>query len=154
HPIGIDVFKGGRKFLFASESGRGFIAPEDELTAVKRAGKQVLNVDAGEEAVVAMVVDGDHVATVGANRKLLLFATKEIPEMPRGKGVWLQKFKDGGLADASTFNKAEGFYWIDASGRRFVPDDWKEWMGKRAQAGRLAPRGFPRSGLLRPKEGG
>jgi topoisomerase-4 subunit A len=153
-PIALEVFKGGRKFLIASQSGRGFIAPEDELTATKRAGKQVLNLDPGEEAVVALPVEGDHVATIGENRKMLLFAAKEIPEMPRGKGVRLQAFKDGGLADAVTFNKAEGFYWIDASGRRFTPDDWKDWLGKRAQAGRLAPRGFPRSGLLRPKAGG
>jgi topoisomerase-4 subunit A len=153
-PIGIEVFKGGRKFILASQSGRGFMVPEDELPASKRAGKQVLNVDPGEEMVAAVLVEGDTVAVIGENRKLVLFALKEVPEMTRGKGVWLQKYKDGGLADVQTFGKAEGFYWIDSSGRRFTPDDWKDWLGKRAQSGRLAPRGFPKSGLLRPKAGG
>jgi topoisomerase-4 subunit A len=152
-PIAIATFVGGRKFLLASQSGRGFIAPEDELVALKRAGKQVLNVDPGEEAVAAAPVEGDHVAVIGENRKLLLFALKELPEMTRGKGVRLQAYKDGGLADIATFDKAEGFSWVDSSGRKFIPDDWKTWLGKRAQAGRLPPRGFPKSGLIRPRAG-
>jgi topoisomerase-4 subunit A len=152
-PIALHTFVGGRQFLLASEAGNGFLAPEDELIALKRAGKQVMNLGPGEEAVAAIPVEGDHVAVVGANRKLLLFPLNELPEMARGKGVRLQAYKDGGLADVVTFNKKEGLYWIDASGRRFAPEDWKDWLGRRAQAGRLAPRGFPRSGLLRPRLG-
>jgi topoisomerase-4 subunit A len=150
-PIALHRFEGGRKFLLASQSGRGFIAPEDELVALKRAGKQVLNVAANEEAAVAKLVEGDHVAVIGENRKLLLFPIKDLPEMSRGKGVRLQSYKDGGLLDAMTFDKAEGFFWIDASDRRQTADDWQDWLGKRAQAGRIAPRGFPRSGLLEPR---
>ncbi len=150
-PIALHAFEGGRRFLLASEQGYGFIAPEDDLVALKRAGKQVMNVAPEEEAVAAILVEGDHVAVVGSNRKLLLFAVQELPEMARGKGVRLQTYRDGGLADVATFDRAEGFSWIDSSGRRFTPEDWEGWLGKRAQAGRLAPRGFPRSGLLRPR---
>jgi len=150
-PIGLETYEGKRKFLMASQSGRGFVVLETELVAMKRAGKQVLNLNPGEEAITALEVIGDHVATVGDNRKLLIFKISELPEMTRGKGVRLQSFNKGGLADLLTFDKADGFYWIDSSNRRFTPDDWKGWIGKRAQAGKVAPRGFPRSGLLQPK---
>jgi topoisomerase-4 subunit A len=139
------VHEPGRKLLVASSSGHGFIVPEDEVLAQTRKGKQVLNVN-GAEAAVCAPVDGDSVAVIGDNRKLLLFPLEELPEMPRGKGVRLQRYKDGGLADAKTFSKKEGLPYVDAAGRSFVMTEFRDWWGQRAQAGRLPPKGFPKSG--------
>ena len=137
----------GTKRLLASTEGDGFIVPEDECVATTRKGKQVLNVKAPSEAQVCVAVaDSDtHVATVGNNRKLIIFKLSELPEMSRGKGVRLQKFKDGGLSDARTFKLKEGLTWADSSGRNFTVTELKEWIGERAQAGRLPPKGFPKN---------
>ncbi|WP_305971664.1 MULTISPECIES: DNA topoisomerase IV subunit A [unclassified Mameliella] len=142
----IDIFihKPGRKLLVASSAGDGFIVPEDEVIAQTRSGKQVLNVRAPSRAMVCKPVDGDHVAVVGENRKVLVFALEELPEMGRGKGVRLQKYKDGGLSDARTFTLAEGLSWQDPAGRTRTETALEEWTGKRAGTGRMAPRGFPR----------
>ncbi len=142
----VDLFihKPGRKLLLASSAGDGFIAPEDDLVAQTRSGKQVLNVKGDVRAKICKAVDGDHVAVVGENRKVLVFAIEELPEMSRGKGVRLQKYKDGGLSDASTFTLADGLSWKDPAGRTRTENDLAEWIGKRATAGRMAPRGFPR----------
>jgi topoisomerase-4 subunit A len=105
-----------------------------------------------EEARVCVPVDGDHVATIGENRKMLVFKLDEVNEMARGKGVILQRFKDGALADARVFHKKAGLTWLDAAGRTFTLE-WKElaeWVGERAQAGRVAPKGFPRSNKFGP----
>ena len=91
-----------------------------------------------------MKVNGDHVAVVGENRKVLIFALDELPEMARGKGVRLQKYKDGGLSDATTFTLADGLSWKDPAGRTRTETDLTDWLAKRAAAGRMAPRGFPR----------
>ncbi|HET7210667.1 MAG TPA: DNA topoisomerase IV subunit A, partial [Methyloceanibacter sp.] len=136
----------GRKLLVAGTSGYGFIVAEDEVLAMTRKGKQVLNVPAGEEAALCAPVDGDSVAVIGDNRKLLLFPLAELPEMPRGKGVRLQRYKDGGLADAKVFSKKDGLAYTDAAGRSFVLTELRDWWGTRAQAGRLPPKGFPKSG--------
>jgi len=133
-----------RKLLVASSDGRGFIAPEADVVAQTRTGKQVLNVSGDVEAAVCTPASGDTVAVVGQNRKLLLFGIGEIPEMTRGKGVILQKYKDGGLADAKVFTKAEGLSWASGDRTRTVTD-LLDWEGKRAQAGRMPPTGFPRS---------
>lgn len=142
----VDLFihKPGRKLLLASSAGDGFIAPEDDLVAQTRSGKQVLNVKGDVRAKICKAVDGDHVAVVGENRKVLVFAIEELPEMSRGKGVRLQKYKDGGLSDATTFTLANGLSWKDPAGRTRTENDLAEWIGKRATAGRMAPRGFPR----------
>jgi topoisomerase IV subunit A len=142
----VDLFihKPGRKLLLASSAGDGFIAPEDDLVAQTRSGKQVLNVKGDVRAKICKAVDGDHVAVVGENRKVLVFAIEELPEMSRGKGVRLQKYKDGGLSDATTFTLANGLSWKDPAGRTRTESDLAEWIGKRATAGRMAPRGFPR----------
>ncbi len=136
----------GRRLLVASDAGDGFLVPEEEVLAQTRAGKQVLNVRAPSRALVCRRVDGDMVATVGQNRKLLVFALDELPEMARGKGVRLQKFKDGGLSDAVTFRRDDGLSWPYAEGktRTVRLPELEEWIGKRASAGRMAPRGFPR----------
>ena len=128
----------GGRLLVASKAGYGFIAPEDDLLAQKRGGKQVLN----GEMLVAVRVAGDHVATIGENIKALVFPLEELPEMGRGKGVKLQGFKQGGLADVTVFAAEAGPEWVDGGGRRRSWPDWKDWLGKRAQAGRQGPRGL------------
>jgi len=132
------------KLLLASSAGDGFIVPEAEVVAQTRSGKQVLNVRGDVRALICKPVTGDAVAAVGENRKVLVFALDELPEMGRGKGVRLQKYKDGGLSDATTFTRAEGLSWLDPAGRTRTEVELEEWTGKRASAGRMAPRGFPR----------
>ncbi|MCH9807686.1 MAG: DNA topoisomerase IV subunit A [Alphaproteobacteria bacterium] len=146
------VHQPGRKLLVASTAGYGFIVPEDDVIASTRKGKQVLNVNEPDEARLVIPVVGDHIATVGENRRMLVFTTDEINEMARGKGVILQRFKDGGLADARTFDGAEGLSWVDSAGRTFTLslDDLADWLGVRAQAGRSVPPRFPRSTSFGP----
>jgi topoisomerase-4 subunit A len=134
----------GRKLLVASDAGDGFIVPEDEVLAQTRTGRQVLNLREGVRARLCKPVTGTHVACVGENRKVLIFGLDELPEMGRGKGVRLQKYKDGGLSDAITFELSEGLSWHDPAGRTRTESELTEWIGKRATAGRMAPRGFPR----------
>ena len=131
----------------ASTAGDGFVVPEVEIVAQTRTGRQVLNVKGDVKALLAQPIRGDHVACVGENRKLLVFAMNELPEMGRGKGVRLQKFKDGGLSDATTFLMDSGLSWKDPAGRNRVVEssELSEWVSKRAGAGRMAPRGFPRN---------
>lgn len=138
------IHKPGRKLLVASDAGDGFIVPEEEVIAQTRSGKQVLNLRDPARAVVCRPVNGDHVACVGDNRKVLVFALDELPELGRGKGVRLQKYKDGGLSDATTFDLADGLSWRDPAGRTRTESNLDEWLGKRAGTGRMAPRGFPR----------
>ncbi len=142
--VALFIHRPGRRLLLASSAGDGFIAAEDEVLAQTRAGKQVLNLREGVRARVCRPVEGDHVACVGENRKVLIFPLSELPEMTRGKGVRLQKYKDGGLSDATTFTLADGLSWRDPAGRTRTQSDLREWLGKRAGAGRMAPRGFPR----------
>jgi topoisomerase-4 subunit A len=137
------VHQPGRKLLVASHEGNGFIVPEDEVVAMRRAGKQVLNVSGTDEAVACAVVQGDHVAVIGDNRKLLIFPLSEVNEMTRGKGVRLQRYKDGGLGDVKTFTLKQGLVAYDRSDRARTFDGLKDWLGQRAQAGRLPPKGFP-----------
>ncbi|MDF3607983.1 DNA topoisomerase IV subunit A [Paracoccus sp. DMF-8] len=138
----IDMFawRDGVKYLVASRAGDGFIVNSADILAQTRSGKQILN----GEALLCRVISGDHLAVVGDNRKLLIFPLDELPEMVRGKGVRLQKFKDGGLADAACITLAQGLSWRDPAGRTRTETDLSEWLGKRATAGRMAPRGFPR----------
>ncbi len=138
------IHKPGEKLLLASSAGDGFIVPEDDVVAQTRSGKQVLNVRGDVVAAVCRRVVGDAVAVVGENRKVLVFDLTELPEMARGKGVRLQRYKDGGLVDATTFVMAEGLSWLDPAGRTRTQTDLVEWTGKRAGTGRMAPRGFPR----------
>jgi topoisomerase-4 subunit A len=140
-------YKPSSKLLMATSEGRGFVAPADDVVANTRKGRQVLNVDGTHVAMLAAPADGDHVAIIGENRKLLCFPISEVAEMGRGKGVRLQRYKDGGLSDAKTFNLADGLTWLDTSGRTWTVTqaDLLEWLGHRAEAGRLPPKGFPKS---------
>ncbi len=145
----IAVFRhqGGRKFLVGSLQGRGFVVSEDECLANTRKGKQVLNVTAPDEAHALAVVEGELAASIGENRKMLVFPLDQVPEMARGRGVRLQRYKDGGLSDLKTFKAADGFAWTDTAGRVFslTLKELADWRGNRADAGRLAPKGFPRT---------
>ncbi len=147
-----------RKLLLVSFAGNGFVVPEAEVVANTRKGKQVMNVKSPDEAKLClpMPAEADHLAVLGDNRKLLIFKfagegaldTDHIPEMPRGKGVRLQKYKDGGVSDAKPFAGADGLSWTDSAGRVFVKPlaELGEWVGSRAGAGRVVPKGFPRTG--------
>ncbi|WP_316859630.1 DNA topoisomerase IV subunit A [uncultured Cohaesibacter sp.] len=145
----VDMFvhKPKRKLVLASTDGRGFITPEDGLVANTRKGKQVLNVTVPNEAKICKEADGDQIAVIGENRKLIVYKTEQLPEMARGRGVMLQRYKDGGISDAKIFKSDEGLTWTDSSGRSYQRsmDDLAEWTGERGQAGRLPPNGFPRS---------
>ena len=133
----------GRRLLVASSEGFGFVAPEDEIVAQTRAGKGVLNLGAARAKVVRPV-DGDHVAAVGDNRKMVVFPVEELPVMARGKGVRMQRYQDGGLSDARTFTLGHGLVWLDGGGRTRTQRELEEWSARRGAAGRMAPRGFPR----------
>jgi topoisomerase-4 subunit A len=135
------VHKGGRKLIVASSDGRGFVVPEDEVVAQTRAGKQVLNVGEGVSAVACAVVEGDTVAVRGSSKKLLLFPLSELPEMGRGRGVILQRYKDGQLTEIRTFNIAGGWPigFKDSDKKDNAPQNW---LGARGQAGLLPPKGF------------
>ena len=134
----------GRKLLVAATSGHGFITNEDEAVAMTKKGKQVMNVKPGVEAVSCRAVSGDHVAVAGENRKLLIFKLDEVPELGRGQGVYLQRYKDGGLVDATTFTWKDGLK--DENNKLFSASELKDWRGERAQAGRIVPRGWAKSG--------
>ncbi|MFP6713121.1 MAG: DNA topoisomerase IV subunit A [Rhodospirillales bacterium] len=142
--VGLFLYKPGVKYLAASSTGRGFIVKSEDVMAQTRGGKQILNVKGEDEAVAICVVEGDSVAVIGENRKLLLFPLDEVPEMTRGRGVILQRYKDGGLADVKTFTKADGLSWKTGDKTR-TETDLLAWDGKRAQAGRLPPKGFSRT---------
>jgi topoisomerase-4 subunit A len=138
---------GGRKFVVASHEGKGFVVPEDECVANTRKGKQIINVKMPDEARSVTELVGDQVAVIGENRKVLVFPVEQLPEMTRGAGVRLQRYKDGGLSDLKTFVGKDGLTWTDAAGRVFTLTlkELADWRGNRADAGRIAPKGFPRS---------
>ena len=140
------LFAPGQKLLVAATTGHGFLVKSDDVLAQTKSGKQVLNVSGKAEAVLCKPVgaEDDHVAVIGQNRKMLVFPLAELPEMARGKGVILQKFKDGDLSDAKSFNLAQGLEFKYGSGTSRV-EDITPWIGKRASAGRLPPNGFPKN---------
>ncbi len=144
--VAVFVHQEGRKLLLAAISGHGFVTTEDDAVAMTRAGKKVMNVPPGIEATACAFVAGDSVAVLGENRKLLIFPLADVPELARGRGVILQRYKDGNLAAAATFVWKDGLR--DANNRTFTPSELKEYRGERAQAGRITPRGFAKSNRL------
>ena len=140
--VALFVYEEGSKRVVASHEGYGFVINESEMLASKRSGKQILN----GRAMQAAKVEGDQVAVIGERKKLLVFPLSELPEMTRGKGVKLQSYHDRGLADVKVFGKDEGLTWLDGAGRTRVVAEWKEFKGKRGGAGKVAPKGFSRSG--------
>src|SRR4051812_20807519 len=145
--VSLFVNAGRRKFLVASHDGQGFVVNEDDCVGNTRKGKQVLNVEMPNEARALATVAGDTVAVIGENRKMLIFPLDQVPEMARGRGVRLQKYKDGGLSDVAVFDAKAGLTWKDSAGREFsaTMKELAEWKGSRADAGRLPPKGFPKS---------
>ncbi len=142
--VALFVHQPEAKLVVASSDGRGFVTDEDGVIAATRNGRQVLNLGKGAEAQACARVEGETLAVIGENRKLIVFPVKELPVMGRGRGVILQRYKDGGLSDVSVFTKKEGLSWRAGSKTR-TETDLKAWVGKRGQSGRLPPRGFPRN---------
>ena len=142
--VAMFAHKSGRKLLLAATTGHGFVTNEDDAVAMTRSGKRVMNVKAPGEVAACKAVEGDSIAVVGENRKLVIFGLDEVPELARGQGVYLQRYKDGGLLDVTSFSWADGLR--DANNRNWTPSELKDWRGARAQAGRLVPRGFAKSG--------
>jgi topoisomerase-4 subunit A len=143
--VALFVWREGVKYLIANDSGRGFVVGSSELLAEKRTGKVVMTLKPGERVLICTQAEGDHVAVVGTNRKLLVFPLDQVAELQRGAGVQLQKYKDGKLADAKVFTLAEGLTWrLGENTRRETAI--KDWLGARAQTGRMPPNGFPKSG--------
>ena len=140
------VHEDGKRFLVAASDGKGFVVKGEDLLAEKRTGKQVLNVDPPVEAAACVPVEGDSVAVIGENRKLLVFPLSEVAELARGQGVQLQRYRDGGLSDAITFVHANGLSWAmgGESGRTRTETDLAPWRAARGAAGRMPPNGFPR----------
>ncbi|MBQ9731572.1 MAG: DNA topoisomerase IV subunit A [Alphaproteobacteria bacterium] len=138
------VFDAGAKYLLASNSGRGFVVDENHIIAQTRNGRKIMNVASGEYVAFCKKIVGDMIAVIGDNRKLLVFKAEEVPTMARGHGVLLQKYKDGGLSDIQIFNEADGFTYTRAGGTK-TETELLTWLGHRAQVGKLAPFGFPKS---------
>jgi topoisomerase-4 subunit A len=147
--VELRVYRPGQKLVVAATDGRGFVVAEDGIVAQTKGGKQVLNLAEGVEAAVCAPVEGDMLAIIGDNRKLSIFPIEELPEMTRGRGTILQRYKDGGLSDLVTFKRAEGLSWTMGGGRTRTETDLMNWLGKRGAAGRLPPKGFPRSGKFK-----
>ncbi len=145
--IAVFPYAAGRKMLVAASDGRGFLAAQDEMAGGTRKGKLLLNTDKPAAAALIIPAEGDHVAVIGENRKLLIIPLEQLPEMPRGKGVRLQKYRDGGISDAKVFSLKDGLTWKDSAGRTFTvgPRELRDWLGNRAEAGRLPPKGFPKN---------
>ncbi len=144
--VDMELYNPDVKLVVASDEGRGFIVKMSDVLAQTKKGKQVLNVDGKDEAKLCRIVTegDDHIAIVGRNRKMLIFPLDQLPEMARGKGVALQKYKDGGLSDLKTFNWKSGLTFKYGTGETTVSNA-KEWKGNRADAGKLPPNGFPKS---------
>ncbi|MBS7699488.1 MULTISPECIES: DNA topoisomerase IV subunit A [unclassified Chelatococcus] len=141
------AFQPDTKLLVASHEGRGFLVKSEDLTGNTRKGKQLLNVDATGRLALVTPAEGTHIAVIGENRKMLVFPITQAPEMTRGRGVRLQKYRDGGLSDGKVFNLADGLTWKDSSDRTWTVSetDLRDWVGNRAEAGRLPPKGFPKN---------
>jgi topoisomerase IV subunit A len=145
--VSVFRYEGGRKLIVGSKEGRGFIVAEDECVGNTRKGKQLLNVTAPDEARAIAPAIGELVATIGDNRKMIVFPIDQVPEMTRGRGVRLQRHKDGGLSDIRTFEAEKGLSWTDTAGRVFTLSlkELADWRGNRGDAGRMAPKGFPKT---------
>lgn len=138
------VFEPAASYVLASNTGHGFVVDENHIIAQTRTGRKIMNLADGEKAMFCAKIVGDMVAIVGQNRKLLIFKVEEIPTMARGRGVTLQKYKDGDMSDIQIFDSNVGFSY-NRSGGIAVEKELLTWLGHRAQAGKLVPFGFPKT---------
>ena len=147
-PADVDIVRllkaEGKRMLVAASTGHGLLVPTEAALAQTRSGKQVLNISGTARAVACCVAEGDRVASVGMNRKLLVFPIDEVPQMTGGMGVIVQRLKDGGLADVTVYSAEAGLSWKAGGGRTRTEADMSDWLGKRAGAGKMPPTGFPR----------
>src|SRR5271165_3062016 len=145
--VAVWAYAPGAKRLVVASDGNGFIVGEDDLLSSTRKGRAMLKVSGKATAALIVPASGDHVAVIGQNRKLLVFPASQLNEMARGKGTRLQRYKDGGVSNAKTFAIADGLTWRDSAGRTFTVarPELNEWIGNRAETGRLPPKGFPKS---------
>jgi topoisomerase-4 subunit A len=145
--VAVWAYAPGAKRLIASSDGYGFVVGDDDLLSSTRKGRAVINVTAPATAALIVPAAGDHVVVIGQNRKLLVFPLAQLNEMARGKGTRLQRYKDGGISDAKVFAIADGLTWRDSAGRTFTVSkpELDDWIGNRAEAGRLPPKGFPKN---------
>ncbi len=145
--VAVRPYEPGTNLLVIASDARGFVASQDDMVGGTRKGKALMTLDAPVKLQLVVAAKGDHVATVGENRKLLVFPLHQVPRMARGKGMRLQRYKDGGLSDAKMFTLADGLTWKDTSGRTWTvaADELRDWLGNRAEAGRLPPKGFPKN---------
>jgi len=142
--VNVIVFETNLSSLVTSNIGDGFIIKHEDMLAQTRSGKKIINLKTGIIANCLKNIKGDSIATIGTNRKLLIFKINELPELNKGKGVRLQKYKNAYLSDITSFDSEIGLVWFDKSGRKNVLSNFKDWVGKRAQSGKIAPKGFPR----------
>ena len=142
--VNIFPYKKGERLILSSSSGNGFIVNQEDMISNRKSGKLILNIKDNEKASICKKVLGSHMAIIGENKKMLIFPINDLPLMTRGKGVRLQKYKEVDVLFLQTFNPEEGLIIQDSSGRNRVFNDIDDWFGKRAQAGRLVPKGFPR----------
>ena len=150
--INVLVFNSNLSSIVTSNIGDGFIIKHEDMLAQTRSGKKIINLKTGILANCLKNNAGDSIATIGTNRKLLIFKINELPELNRGKGVRLQKFKDAYLSDVTTFESEIGLVWFDKSDRKRVENNFEDWVGKRAQSGKTAPKGFPKNNKFNKNE--
>ena len=143
--VNVIVFESNLSSLVTSNIGDGFIIKHEDMLAQTRSGKKIINLKTGIIANCLKNIKGDSIATIGTNRKLLIFKINELPELNKGKGVRLQKYKNSYLSDITSFDSEIGLVWFDKSGRKNVVSNFENWVGKRAQSGKIAPKGFPRN---------
>ena len=143
--ISLYSFSQAGELVIASKFGYGFIVSFEDLISNRKAGKQILNLSSDDEAISSDYLKGTNIAVIGENKKMLLFNQEELPRMSKGKGVRLQKYKEGNLKSIISFNYSEGLNIVDNNGRNRNFDDIENWLGKRGQAGKKVPKGFPRN---------
>ena len=150
--VNVIVFDSNLSSLVTSSIGDGFIIKHEDMLAQTRSGKKIINLKTGILANCLKNIKGDLIATIGTNRKLLIFKINELPTLNKGKGVRLQKYKDAYLSDITSFDSEIGLFWYDKSGRKNVVSNSENWIGKRAQSGKTAPKGFPKNNRFNKHE--
>ena len=146
--VNVLIFNSDLCAIVSSNVGDGFIIKHEDMLAQTRSGKKIINLKTGVFANCLKNIEGDAIASIGTNRKLLIFKIEELPVLNRGKGVRLQKFKDATLSDITSFELESGLTWFDKSGRKKVENNFENWLGKRAQSGKIAPKNFPKNNMF------